>query len=153
MPRSMPFPSWCCINGTWPSVDLTDRSLSSIMPVVIVVPRLSENGVWPVFSEIRMCMFGEEPRPRVACPVCQKVRDVSTVSKHIWFGCNTLNGDGGHPSVQWKAECHKMLTPRVVDEYKVRGCPYQRTEKRREERVTKKKALDLLNTNPVKVEK
>ena len=43
--------------------------------------------------------------------------------------------------------------PRIVDEHKVRGCPYQRTEKRREERVAKKKALALLNTTVIKVEK
>ena len=97
-----------------------------------------------------------EPRPRVACPVCQKVRDVSTVSKHLRFGCNTLNRDGGRPTVQWKPECsgcHKMLTPRVVDEHKVRGCPYQRMEKRLAERAAKKKSFALLNTNPIKVEK
>ena len=87
------------------------------------------------------------------CPVCEKVRDV----EHIRYGSNTLNGDGGRPTIDWKTECSgcdKYLTPRVVDEHKVRGCPYQRTEKRRQERVAKKKALALLKQkDPIKMEK
>ena len=68
-----------------------------------------------------------------------------------------LNGNGGRTTIDWKTECSwcgKYLTPRVVYEHKVLGCPYQWTEKRRQERVTKKKVLVLLKQkDPITVEK
>ena len=76
-------------------------------------PHGPEAGHW---KYVCVCLV-TEPRLCVACPacpVCEKVWDVFTVAKQIRYRCNTLNGDGGRPTIQWKTKCtgcNKLLTP------------------------------------------